>query len=611
MLGKISVLAAFFAAGAIPVFADGGAPGAYLRHDVGARAAGLAGAYGALADDGTSLRWNPAGLARIPKPELSATHVILYEDISMDLGVGAMPIRDWGVFAVGYLRQSTGGFEKRATPLDAPMSFSITQTAMLAGWGRSFNFLPFPFRAGAALKQVRETIDTVGASSWGADLGFGVEPVSRLSVGLLAQNFAAPRLRFVSTPVDYPKMLDASAAYQWGSPRSWNATTVLRVAEVWDEGKRIAGGVEFWQDRTAALRLGSDGDGWSTGVGVRLGNLHIDYAARLAELGTQHQVTLRMQFGQTKEELEELIRAGVQKVTKEEAQRLAKAYVKTAEQDLAENNYVKAVSNYEAAALWDPSDPNIATRLQDVLGQVEATVRRQIVERTTLLADQQFQRGNWIASQAQFKNVLDADPNDAHARDMLAKIEQLFAERAQKEQAERDSQRARVERARKEALDFVRAGEDALKRGRFREAAEQALSAFKAMPGMKEAEELRARVALGRVKTIEAKLAEGEGFLAAKQPEKARAAFAWVVAEDPKNALAHEKLAQLNEAARAPLTDEQRKQIEKTYYLAVDSYLKSRYDEAGKHLDEIFKIDPNDENARKLKDKVDAALKLR
>ncbi|MBI4345825.1 MAG: hypothetical protein HY553_03155 [Elusimicrobia bacterium] len=562
-------------------------------------------------DDGSAVLWNPSGLARAPKPELSATHVVLYEDTALDLGVGAMPIRDWGTFALGYLRQSTGGFERRATPLDAPTGFSITQTAVMAGWGRAFGGLPFPVRAGAAFKTVRETIDTAGASSWGADLGLGAEPTKRLSLGLLVQNMMRPRLTFRSAPVDYPRMVDASAAYTLGNPHRYNMALALRVAEVWEEGRRVAGGIELWQDRAAALRLGSNGDGWSTGFGVRLGNLHIDYAALLAELGTQHQVTLRVQFGQTKEELEELIRAGVQKVTKEEAQRLAKAYVKTAEQDLEENNYPKAVSNLEAAALWDPADPEIARRLGEVLAKVEADVKRQIVERTSLLAEQQFERGNWIASQTQWKSVLDVAPENARAREMLAKIEAMLAERANREQAERESQKARVERARKEALELIRQSEESLKRGHFRDAAELALQAFKAMPGLPEVERLRVRIDAERTKSIEGRITEAEGLAAAQQFDKARVVLQSVLDDDPQNARAKDGLARLRESMRAPLTAEQRKQIEKTYYLAVDAYLKSRYDEAGRQLEEIFKVDPNDENARKLKDKVDAALKLR
>lgn len=608
----LTLLSALFVCGPVPrAHADGGAPGAYLRHEVSGRAAGLSGAFGALVDDGSAVLWNPSGLARAPKPELSATHVVLFEDTALDLGVGATPIRGWGTFALGYLRQSTGGFERRATPLDSPTGFSITQTAVMAGWGRAFGGLPFPLRAGAALKTVRETIDTAGASSWGADLGLGAEPVERLSVGLLVQNMLRPRLTLGSAPVDYPRMVDASAAYTIGNPRRYHMAAVLRVAEVWEEGGRVAGGVELWQDRAAALRVGANGDGWSTGFGVRLGNLHIDYAALSAELGTQHQVTLRVQFGQTKEELAELIRAGVQKVTKEEAQRLAQAYLKTAEQELRENNYPKAVSNLEAAALWDPADGDIARRLQEVLARVEADVKRQIVERTSLLAEQQLERGNWIASQTQWRSVLDVDPENARARDMLAKIEQLLAERALREQDERDVLRARVERARKEALELVLQAQESLKRGRFRDASEQALQAFKAMPGLPEVESLRALIETERARSIEGRIKEAEELAAAQQSGVARATFQSVLNDDPRNSRAREGLARLRESMRAPLSPEQRKQLEKTYYLAVDAYLKSRYDEAGRQLEEIFKADPHDENARKLKDKVDAALKLR
>lgn len=607
VLGLLSFFSALFL---VRAAADAGAPGAYLRQEVGGRAAALSGAYGAIADDGSAAFWNPSGLARVAKPEVSAAHLVLYEDTAMDLGLAAFPIRGWGGAAIGYLRQSTGGFERRASPLDAPVGFSITQTAFFAGWGRSFSGLPFPVRVGAAAKAVRETIDTAGASSWGADLGVGIDPLPRLSLGLMLQNLLAPKLTFRSEPQTYPRVVDASAAYTFGSRGRFNAVTVLRLANVGGFENKVSGGIELWQDRLAAIRLGSDGDGFATGFGFRIANLHIDYAAVLRDLGTAHQVSLRLQFGQTREELEELIRRGIQKLTKDEAKRLAKAYVKSAERSLEESNYPKAISDFEAAALWDPEDPLIARRLQEVLGQVEQTVRAQIVERTALLAEQQFKRGNWVASEAHWKSVLDMDPANARAREALTRISEFLAERAQKEAAEREAQRARVERSRKEALSFVLAGETSLKEGRFREAAEQATAAFKAMPGLKEAEELRIKVEEERVKAIQRRVEEGERLTENKLFDKALAAFDGVLAEDPRNARAQQGLVKLRGLLRAPLTQEQLKQIEKTYYLAVDAYLKGRYADAKRHLDEIFKIDAADENARKLKEKVDAALKL-
>ncbi|MBI4422123.1 MAG: hypothetical protein HY554_00255 [Elusimicrobia bacterium] len=571
--------------------------------------------------------WNPAGLGRVAKPEVTLSHVALFEDTISDLGVAAFPLRAWGGAALGYLRQSSGGFERRTGPLDSPTAFSITQTALLAGWGRSFAVLPFPARAGVAVKLVNEKIDTFGASGSGADLGFGVDPLPRLQLGLLVQNALAPRLTFRSVPQKYPRTVDATGAYTLGNPKGLHAVAALRMVSTGDEGRRVGGGAELWYDALAAVRLGADGRGWTTGVGFKLGNFHIDYAAMLQDLGTAHQMSLRVQFGQTREELEALIQRGIQKFTKDEARRLARAYVASAERYQEEGNYPRAINDLEAAALWAPDDVLVSRKLQELTSQVEQTVQRQILERTTLLAEQQFKRGNWIASQTHWRSVLDLEPANARARDTLTRIEHILAERAEQEAAERvaQAQRAeraqreaaeqaaqarRVERSRKEALALVAAGEAALLEGRYDDAAARSIAAFKVVPGLPEADSLREKAQRERALALKRLLAEGERFHENKLFQKAIDSFQAALALDSRSQAARDGVARAREAARPELGAAARKQIEKTYYLAVDAYLKGRYQEASRHLDDIFKLDLSDENARKLKEKVEAALKL-
>jgi long-subunit fatty acid transport protein len=48
-----------------------GAQNFYDFKGVGARAAGMAFAFNAIADDATAMSWNPAGLTQLKHPELS------------------------------------------------------------------------------------------------------------------------------------------------------------------------------------------------------------------------------------------------------------------------------------------------------------------------------------------------------------------------------------------------------------------------------------------------------------------------------------------------------------------------------------------------------------
>jgi tetratricopeptide (TPR) repeat protein len=55
---------------------------------------------------------------------------------------------------------------------------------------------------------------------------------------------------------------------------------------------------------------------------------------------------------------------------------------------------------------------------------------------------------------------------------------------------------------------------------------------------------------------------------------------------------------------KTEISSQDRKKIEQIYYMAVDSYLKGKYKEAQKYIDEIYKIDPLNENAKKLEEKL-------
>src|SRR4051794_35926620 len=64
-------------------FTNAGASGsAFAKIWVGARAAGMAGAYTAMTDDISSLYWNPAGISRLPVINVGASYTRWFGDIA-------------------------------------------------------------------------------------------------------------------------------------------------------------------------------------------------------------------------------------------------------------------------------------------------------------------------------------------------------------------------------------------------------------------------------------------------------------------------------------------------------------------------------------------------
>lgn len=76
-------------------FNKSGAGGAqFLKIGVGARANGLAGAYGSLANDLTAIHWNPAGLADVKKISADFSYTSWISDFNHSFAAAALPISD-------------------------------------------------------------------------------------------------------------------------------------------------------------------------------------------------------------------------------------------------------------------------------------------------------------------------------------------------------------------------------------------------------------------------------------------------------------------------------------------------------------------------------------
>ena len=391
------LLLIYATASSLPAWGQAGQAGAFLRQDATARGAALGGAMTAIVDDSSALSWNPAALAKLTKPEAGATHIVLFEDTTFDFISGGLTSARWGGFAVGYLRQSSGGFEGRTGPNASPTTISITQDALVGGWGRAFSVpglgasswvsSPKPLSFGVTVKSIGESIGAASASGHGADAGALFQPNERLSLGVMAANLVAPTLKYASQGVPYPLVLDVSPAYLWRLSPGLSALTAFKLSKTQNEGLLVSAGVEFQYQRLLALRLGVRDGNPTTGLGLRLGNSSFDYSAQLGDLGVGNFFTFTQRFGQTPEELQETIRNGIRKLSYGEGARLSKAYLSKADEELDHDRVQEALRDLEAASLLDPSNGEIRAKINDTTARWDETLKRQMIERSAALAE--------------------------------------------------------------------------------------------------------------------------------------------------------------------------------------------------------------------------------
>jgi hypothetical protein len=278
---------------------------AFLDIGVGARGIGMGGAFTALADDSSSVYWNPAGLSRMDKRELSVSHAELGLGTREDFLAYAHPTsRGTIAVAMTYLSQSAiGGRDATGRPTG---DYQASDAAFAGSYGIKTEIADL----GASLKYIRSHIASSEAQGVAADVGarraFDGAGPGKLVLGAALRNMG-PGLKYDTQRNDLPLRLAGGAAYSFSSGR----TLAVEVQSAPRGGGADAGfGGEVKIMEGALLRLG-----WSTksaapagtgfdaargltvGLGLDRAGFRFDYAAQAAgELGAAHRFTLAKRF---------------------------------------------------------------------------------------------------------------------------------------------------------------------------------------------------------------------------------------------------------------------------------------------------------------------------
>lgn len=592
-------------AGAQP---DGGLPGSFSRQGAGARALGLAGSFAGIADDASAVYWNPAGLSLLAKPELTVNHVALFGGTSNDFIGYGMPLKSFGAIGAGYLNQASGNFQKRVNPFDAPSPFTITNSMLQLGWGFlvpaiQTRSLPGRISVGFGIKNIVQKIDTASGSGSGADAGLLYRSGKGFSLGVVVQNIVRPSVTMVSKAVSFPRVIDIAPAYTRVLSKDFKAALAAR-SNYYAARFHPAAGSELWYLNKFAVRAGLEARGISLGFGAQLANYQFDYAVLLHEIAASHMVSFSLKFGMTGPERAEEIRRGMKRLDQEEAKRLARSYYLEGLNSAKEGNLAAAIGNLEKSDLLDPANKQVEGKLEELRAEAASQFTRQLSESSVILARQQYQQGNILISLEYWKAVLQVDPANEEAKQAIETIKSRLG--GQESEA--------LARAQKEIIDvqvsqFLARAQSFRERGLLAEAAAEARKALEADGGNERAKTLLAELDQATQEKV-AQLSAQAALEDEKKDFKASvAAYQAILQMAPAAPGISEKLKAARTAVHVKVKPEMKKEAERLYYMAVDQYLKKRYQESSKTLSRIFELDPGNEGAVKLKAKVEAALK--
>lgn len=308
--GLMTILALSFFANSAIALDDGGGRSVFSR-GAGERALALGGAYSAVANDPSAMIWNPAGLARLDRKNIYASHTdLIGMGFSEQLGLVALPSWKLGTFGVAFRRFGVDGIEgrdDRGTIYDDNLEDAETQ--IMLGYGKRIGGI---WDVGLAVKYQQHSLAGYSDGAPGLDMGVMVKPLQAaggksefadaVSLGFAIRNLIEPNLRLLEDSVKDPTGLRFGAAYDGDLSGNIHLLLSSDVEKTREMDTRIHAGAEVRLFDLLAMRVGTNSGMMTAGAGFRVSNMSVDYTFEDNPLETVHRFGLGMVFGQTTEE---------------------------------------------------------------------------------------------------------------------------------------------------------------------------------------------------------------------------------------------------------------------------------------------------------------------
>jgi len=315
-------------------------------------------AYTALADDVSSLYWNPAGLALMQERQASFMYDQMYKDLKFSNASVGIPLENGALGAsLSYLNYgSIAGYDPNGNPIGDQSAYDGVGTVGAAWLGNQWS-------AGVNIKGIREKLADESANTFAFDGGVNViypKPVlgGTIRAGAVVQNLGGS-IKFLQNSDPLPTQWKVGVAAVQMMDRHLNLS--LDYGKPKDDDGIVGAGAEYWLNRYIALRTGfinnhTEGSGLRAGVGLRIKGVSFDYAYQgQGELGLSNRFELGFRFGEPRP-----ILTPEQRKIYEQAKAAARA-----------ERYEQAVLLFDSLLETEPRFMPARRQLEVVMGKME------------------------------------------------------------------------------------------------------------------------------------------------------------------------------------------------------------------------------------------------
>jgi hypothetical protein len=281
--------------------------GNVLSMPVGARAIAMGEAFTSIADDSSSLYWNPAGIALLNQSEATFMYNQSYQDMSYSHSAFGLSMENGGIAgSAAYLGfGKIDGFDSTGNPAGNVEAYN--GVASVGG-----GILLDAFSAGMTAKAVHGVLADTKANGAAADFGTTFvypSPVfggATLRLGATLRNLGTG-MKYLDQRDPFPTEFRLGASLLQLQNQRLNLGMDFGKAR--GDKSALYAGAEYWLNRVLALRVGYTGNhtesnGIRAGIGLKIRDLSFDYAyASYGDLGLTHRYELTYRFGEIRPRL--------------------------------------------------------------------------------------------------------------------------------------------------------------------------------------------------------------------------------------------------------------------------------------------------------------------